>query len=322
MIGMTFGGMTIATHDRRRRLPRPPRPLGWLLVCAAVLAGINSQTALGAIVARDDGGRDVRLSAPATRIVSLAPHLTELLFEIGAEGAIVGTVAHSDYPPAAKAIPRVGDARATDLERVVTLQPDLILAWGSGNSRRAIHKLRSLGYAVFESEPRRLVDIPSTLERLGVLTSMSARAILMARTFNERLVALAWSADDRAIVDVFYQVWHPPLMSLNRQHIVSDALRICGGVNVASGAPRLVPRLSLESIITANPRAIIVAVSGSDDRAAMHWRQWQTIRAVADNAVFVVPADVLHRHTSRILVGIDALCGHLSTVRGKPVRSG
>jgi len=269
-----------------------------------------------AVAVLDDGGREVRLAQPARRIVSLAPHVTELLFSAGAGDRIVGVVEYSDYPPAARQLPRVGAYNAVDMERILALRPDLVVAWASGNPPALIEQLRELGLTVFLSEPRELEDVASNLERLGRLAGTGATARAAANVFRQRLRALREHYAGRAPVSVFYQIWHRPLMTVNGEHLISKVIRLCGGRNVFADLPALVPKLEMEAVLAADPQAIVAGVREPGDEAwRQDWRRWRQLRAVREGHLISVPADLLQRHTLRILDGAEQLCAALERVR-------
>lgn len=263
----------------------------------------------------DDTGHTLRLDQSARRIVSLAPHLTELLFTLGAGDRIVGTVNYSDYPEQARTLPRVGGYNALDLERILALEPDLIVGWASGNNPADLEKLRRLGLPLFLSEPRRLSDIPQTLQRLAVLTDTVTRADRVIRDFEQKLAGLR-RFSDREPVSLFYQIWDRPLMTVNDQHIIGDVIRLCGGRNIFADAPALTPQVSEEAVLTRAPQAIVVGgLSPQHAQWLAHWRQWPQIPAVRNDHLFMINPDHLQRQSTRILQGAQTLCGMLEQVR-------
>lgn len=270
------------------------------------------------IVATDVGGVTIRLAAPARRIVSLAPHLTELLFAAGAGSRVAGNVEFSDYPPAAAALPRVGGSSRLDLEAIVALKPDLVLGWESGNAPAAVARLRSMGLTVFISETHRIEDIAGELERIGKLAGTETLAGAAAMAFRQRHARLAARYSGRPPVAVFYQIWKQPLMTVNREQIISDAIRLCGGRNVFAQLPTLAPTVTVEAVIAANPEAIVA--SGMDESRPEwldDWRRWSTLVAVARDNLYFVPPELIQRHTPRILDGAEMLCGQLEAARRK-----
>ncbi|WP_306440174.1 cobalamin-binding protein [Pandoraea anhela] len=273
-----------------------------------------------AVSVKDDTGATVTLPAPAKRVVSLAPHATELLFAAGAGDKVVGVVKYSDYPEAAQRLPRVGDNSALDLERILALKPDLLVVWMHGNSQRQVEALRRLKLPVFYSEPKHLSDLPDAIETLGTLMGTPAKAQASADAFRARYEALRKQYASRPPVPVFYQVWAQPLMTLNGTHMVSDVIRLCGGVNVFADEAPLVPRVSVEAVLAKAPEAMFTATQGattSDKPLATldSWRQWPQLPAVARNNLFGIDGDLINRPGPRILDGARALCEDLDLAR-------
>lgn len=283
------------------------------LLAAACLGGAHAE-----VVVRDDSGRDVRLREPARRIVALAPHIAETLFAAGAGDKLVGTVDYSDYPPAAKKVPRVGGYSRIDLEAVVALKPDVVLAWESGNNMAQADKLRALGLTVFIVQPNRIADVAGQLERFGRLAGTSAVADAAARHFRERLAALQGGNAGKPKVRTFYQIWKAPLMTVGGPQIISDAMRICGGDNVFGQLKQMAPRVSLEAVIEADPEAIVATGMGDAKPEWLDdWQQWKQMTAVRRGNLFHINPDIMQRHTPRILDGTEQLCRHLDTARGR-----
>ncbi len=273
-------------------------------------------TVLAEIRVTDDTGRALSLEQPARRIVSLAPYLTELLFAAGAGDSVVGVSGFSDYPPAARAIQRIGTGAGLDLERIVALQPDLVVAWLSGNPADQVERLHRLGLTVFRSEPRTLEDIGTTLSRLGELAATREQAQSALHTFRQRLAVLRRRNAGKSPVDVFYQAWGRPLMTVNDDHVISDVIRLCGGRNVFAGLARLAPQVGIEAVLVRDPQVIIATTGSAGDADGLdQWRRWSGVRAVANSHLYTIDDDLLVRHTPRILDGAEQLCGILDQVR-------
>lgn len=289
-----------------------------------IVAMLAAALALGSIAAgaeirlSDDAGRSLSLKQPARRIISLAPHLTELLFAAGAGAQVVGTVEFSNFPPAALSIPRIGDSAQLDLERIVALKPDLLLVWRDGNAQRQLEKLLHLGVPVFYNEPRHLPDIARAIEQFGLLAGTEAVALPAAHAFTARLAQLRRRYAAGAPVSLFFQIWDQPLMTVNGEHLISDIIRLCGGRNLFAGLKPLTPEISIEAVIAADPEAI-GGVTTEPGRAGNldAWRQWPRMKAVAGGNLFVIDSDLISRNTPRILDGAEALCGNLAAVRAR-----
>lgn len=286
------------------------------LLCYGLCGGFA--WAHAGIVVNDDLGTRLRLERPAQRIITLAPHLTETLFAAGAGERLIGAVAFSDYPEAAKKAASVGGYSQLDLEAITALKPDLIIAWHSGNAPKHIDKLRALGLPVYVSQPQHIDDIASEIERLGLLAGSETTARMAAKNFRERLLQLRQRYADRPPVRTFYQVWNQPLTTVGGRQIISDVIRLCGGENVFSRLDSLAPTLSEEAVLAANPEVIVA--SGMDAARPEwldRWRRWGSLLAVTQDNLFFVPPDLIQRHTPRLLDGAEQLCRQLETARSR-----
>jgi len=269
-----------------------------------------------AVSVLDDEGTVVELPQAATRVISLAPSLSELLFAAGAGSRIVGVVEYSDFPEAARAIPVVGRHDLLDMERILQLNPDLIVAWQSGNPRASVARLRELGFAVYIAEPKRLDSIPSHLERLATLTGTEPVGNRAAREFRKHLTLLADTYEKRSPVSVFYQVWDLPLISAGGNELINDIIELCGGRNIFADITLVAPKVSTEAVLARNPDAIIA--SGMDiERPEWldDWKNWPTVTAVHNGNLFFVPPDLLQRHTPRALLGASMMCEQIDQAR-------
>lgn len=294
------------------------RVLATLVFCAQ--AWLGAPAAHAAVSAVDDAGNTVTLAAPAQRVISLSPHITELIYAAGGGDKLVGAVSYSDYPPAAQNIPRVGDNRALDLERIVALKPDLIVVWRHGNAQQQLDRLRELNIPLFFSEPRRLDDVATSLTRLGVLLDTSSAAQRAAGAYRHDIAQLRERYAGRTPVSVFFQVWDQPLMTLNGEHMISDVIALCGGRNVFAALQPLVPTVSTEAVLAANPDAIVTSSQGATapDKPLPgldRWRAWPALTAVARGNLFAIDGDLLTRPAPRIAQGAAELCKDLDLAR-------
>lgn len=286
------------------------RAFALVLALALELAG----AAQARVAVVDDEGRTVELAQPARRIVSLAPHLTEQLFAIGAGDLIVGTTDFADFPEAARSLPRVARAHSVDLERVSAARPDLVLVWGSGFPPATVDAVRRLGVPTFVSEPARLADIATSLGRLGALTGRSPERA--AAAFNAKLAALRDRYRGRREVRVFYQVWSDPLMTLGGRHVVSEGIALCGGRNVFADLAPIAPRVSTEAVLAADPEVIVTAEPGARPSGALAmWQRFERITAVRRNLLVTLDADRINRHGPRIVDEIAVLCEAIDRAR-------
>jgi len=298
------------------RLLRPLLPL------ATLVALVHAPVAHADVTARDDAGNTVTLPAPAQRVISLAPHATELVYAAGGGAKLVGTVTYSDYPPAAQAVPRVGDNKALDLERIAALKPDLIVVWRHGNAERQTDALRALHIPLFFSEPKHLDDVATSLRQLGTLLGTAPVADAAAASFSRDIAALRARYAARAPVTMFFQVWDRPLTTLNGAHLFNEVIALCGGRNVFAALKPLAPSVTDEAVLAANPEAIVTTSAGATRSDAplpslARWRAWPALTAVARNNLFAIDGDLLTRPSPRIAQGAAALCEDLDAARAR-----
>lgn len=263
----------------------------------------------------DDDGRTVTLSGPAKRIISTAPHITELLYEAGGAGHIVGVTDYSNYPAEAQSLPLVGDNRQIDIERVMALKPDLLIVWKGGNPPRQINQLERFGIPVFYSDPQKMDDIPETLVRFGILVGQPEKGKEKAQAWQQRLKSLARQYKGRPVLNVFYQISERPLYTLNGKHIVSEGIRICGGQTIFSDLKVIAPRVGIEDVLEKNPDVIFISRSGGSVNGVNFWRRFSVMEAVRQNNLYEVDPDVMDRPGPRLIDGLSALCEKIETAR-------
>ena len=314
-----------AAPPMRARVARLTTRMGLVgMLGVASIAGPGTASA-AAVTVSDDSGAAVTLKAPAHRVISLSPHATELIYAAGGEHAIVAAVSYSDYPDAARALPRVGDNESLDLEKIAALKPDLLIVWRHGNAQRQVDTLRALGIPMFLSEPRHLSDIDSTLRKLGILMGTDPVANQAADAFTTRVTQLRTRYAQRSDVSVFYQIWDNPLMTLNGDAIVNEVIRLCGGHNVFASLAPLAPTVSAEAVIAANPEVIVTGRYGNTPESKLpasldRWKAWPQLSAVSHRNLFAVNADWLDRPAPRIVDGAAQLCADFDTARAHLAR--
>ena len=257
----------------------------------------------------DDAGQKVALTSPAMRVVSLAPNITEILFFIGAGEQLVGAVEYSDFPPAARDLPVIGSHSRFDVEQILSLQPDLIVGWLSGNAQEDLEGLKRLGLPVFISEPSTVEGIVSLMERLGELTGHQAQSLSQASAFRASINASRETYSTRRPVSVFYQVWEQPIYTLNGDHVISQLISLCGGRNIFSDLKQLAPVVSLESVLARDPEVIVGGgIFGQMPPWAERWQSWPSVRAVRNRHIYAVDSDHIARMGPRLAEGMEALC--------------
>ncbi len=256
------------------------------------------------------------LTQPAKRIVALSPHITENIFAAGAGDLLVGTVEYSDYPAAAKALPHVGSFASLNREALLSLNPDLVIAWSSGNGEAMIAQVKSLGIPVFVDEPQQMEDVARSLQAIGIVSDRKQSANTAAKKYLSALAELRKHYQRQSTVTVLYQIWHSPIQTVNNDHIISQVMRLCGGTNIFGDAISAAPIINRETVIDRNPDVIIASGIGQERPTWLDtWRQWPSLKAVKNEHLFFIAPDFLQRHTPRILSGAQQMCEQLQSVR-------
>jgi iron complex transport system substrate-binding protein len=248
------------------------------------------------------------------RVVSLAPHLAEMVAAAGGTQQLVGVSRYSDFPAEVAQLPLVGDAFAFNYEVIVKLKPTLVLAWKGGTPERHIEKLKSLNIAVREVELTRMQHVPRELRALGALLGTSSVADSAAQQFEDQLQLLRAQQPKTAEAPaVFYQIWSRPLMTIGGQHVVSEAIELCGGRNVFADVTQLTATVSPESVVARKPSLIITAAPTSlrnteQQRLRAQWQPLRSVPAVQKLQLHVLDADLLNRMGPRLQQGVAQLC--------------
>jgi len=288
------------------------------VMCWVLLLGVGAPVHAQVRVV-DDTSHPIELAEPARRIVSLAPHITELLFAAGAGDRVVGVVAYSNHPPAARHLPSVGSYTGVDTEAILALRPDLVVGWQGGNQPAELDLLAGLGVAVYRTDPRTLADIPRAIRQLGQLAGTRDFAEAAARTFEMGLAALAESHRNARRVSVFYQVWDAPIMTVGGDHWISQIIDLCGGTNVFAALKAPTPTVSLEAVLATAPEVILTGGMGDVKPAWLaQWRNWPQLPAVRSSNLHAINPDWLQRAGPRLLDGARAVCAALDQARTLP----
>lgn len=266
----------------------------------------------------DDAGKEVALNKPAQRIVALAPHIVETLYVAGAGSKIVGAVEYSDYPPAAKSIRRIGSYASFDLEGIVSLRPDLVIGWETGNSPAAIDKIRELGIPVYLSQSNQVGQVGNEIATFGKLAGTERIAKPAADAFRKKLSELEKHNKSRPLVSVFFEISDAPLMTIGGKQIISNALTICGARNVFDNLSPMAPIISKEAVIAANPEAIMTSGMEKINPGALdHWKKWPKLTATERGNFFFIDSDLINRNGPRILEGTQQICDAVQTARDR-----
>ena len=285
----------------------------------AISLGLLLFAGAGAVFAQavqitDDRGETIRLAQPARRIITLTPHLTELVFAAGAGGRLAGVAHFSNYPDAARLLPVVSDAAQFDTEALLALKPDLVLAWKNGTPAAVVIRMESVGLPVFVLESVRLEDVARGIDAIATLAGTRKEGARARDAYNTGLRDLRARHYSGAPVRVFYEIWPEPLMTVNDMHIISDVIKLCGGVNIFGTLRPLTPEVSREALLAARPE---VALGGSSaETAAGFSARWAGLPLPLGRIpVQHIAPDLIQRSTPRLLEGARLVCAHLDAVR-------
>ncbi len=251
------------------------------------------------------------LSAAPARIISLSPHVTEMLYAIGAGPSLVAVDEASDWPEPARRLPRVANFQSLNTDALLALQPDLVVLW-QGAAARVETTLAPFGIRVLSLRSQHLADLPLELRLLGRETGHGVAAERLAGQIEQQLAQLRRQHAQQPRVRLFYQLWSPPLMTVAEGSWIQDAIHLCGGDNPFAGSPAPYPQVSEEAVLAANPQLLL---SPEGDASLANWRRWPRLEAVRRGQLRAINADWLHRLGPRTLQGIEQLCAHIDTAR-------
>jgi iron complex transport system substrate-binding protein len=285
----------------------------WGLVACLAVCGAGSQ----ARTVADDLERAVEVRSPPLRIVSLTPGAAEMLFAAGAGGQLIATVEYSDEPPAARRVPRIGDVATVDLERLVALKPDVVIAWPAGGNPAQRARIAALHIPVYEQQVLRLADIPPSVRRLGTLAGTEPQARRAAHDIEMRLAALkaTYAAGASGGPSVLLQVWNRPIYTVGGRHLMSDALTVCGARNVFADLPEAGPVVDTEAVIARNPDIILAAAPPGEGAAWLaDWKRFPTLAAVRGGRLVAFEDQALSRLGPSVIGATEALCRAIARV--------
>ena len=285
------------------------------LLCLGLATG---GPASAAHTVSDDLSREVTVRDPPLRIVSLTPGATEMLFAAGAGGQVIATVEYSDEPPAARRLTRIGDVAAVDMERLVALRPDVVVAWPAGGNPAQREKIARLNIPLYQQQVVRLADLPGSVRRLGALAGTAAAAERAAHDIEARLAALKRTYAARGAgkaPTVLLQVWNRPVYTVGGRHLMSDALAICGAHNVFADLPEAGPLVDTEAVIGRDPDIIIAAAPPGEGAAWLaDWKRFATLAAVRSGRLVVFEDQALSRLGPSVIDATEGLCRAIARV--------
>jgi len=255
-------------------------------------------------------GRQVSLARDPMRIVPLAPNLTEILYYLGLEDRIVGVTDFSYYPAAALEKPRVGSYINLNVEKIISLSPELVIGISDGNSSGDLELLEQAGIPVFIVNPRNVESVIASVARIGRVCGILEKADSMVVELTRRFEAVRSALQSQKKPLVFLQINSVPIMTVNKTTFHNDLIRLAGGVNMTADEPMTYPRISVEEVIRKEPDVIIISSmerGGRFETAKKNWMQWTSIPAVKNKRVHLIDSDLIDRPSPRIIDGLEAM---------------
>lgn len=278
-----------------------------ILFLCLLLVGLTLQTGLLRPATAGEPETAQPWGAPR-RLVTLAPSLTEMVFAVGAGERLVGVDRHSDFPPEARQLPRVGSYIHPDVERVVALKPDLVLAVRDGTPPHLLARLKYVGIPVHVVDPRTLEGVIATLVEVGARVGAARQAAELAGNLSRRLARIKNLASQaRSRPRVFFQIGVAPLVSAGSHTLIDELITTAGGLNVAAGGPPY-PRFSREQVLALRPEVIIITTmerEGLFEQVKAGWQRWEALPAVREGRIHLIDSDLVDRPGPRIFAGLE-----------------
>ena len=262
------------------------------------------------LTVRDEAGREVIFSFPPRRIVSLAPNITEILFSLGLDEEIVGVSIHCNFPEKAKSKPRVGSYISLDFEKITSLNPDLIIATGAGNTRDMVDRLGKLGFPSYVIYPKNFDDILKSILHIGQVVNREKEARTTTEEMRKRSQRVIELTKGLPRPRVFIEIGDTPIVTVGKGSFADDLIRLAGGENIAGKEKEVYPRFGMEEILKRSPEVIVISSmnpKGDYQKILREWNQWKTIPAVKNGRIHLIDSDLLDRPSLRIVDGLEEL---------------
>lgn len=295
---------------------KPELRTRWALAATALLVTSSSHGVEPSRQVRDDAGDQITLGAAPCRFVSLAPGTTAMLYAAGAAHCLVGTIAHSTEPPEATKLPIVGDAETLDFEQLLSLRPTVVVVAVDVVQRVRIDRIRAMGIPVYQVHVTRLAGMPESVRRLGALAGTEAAADQKAGELATELAALDTRYRSRAPVRVLYQIWDRPIYTIGGRHVITDALTLCGAVNIFADLSTAAPAVTREAAVLRKPDLIIAsAPPGAADDWLAEWRKFPALAAVRDRQLVSYSDERIDRMGPSVITATGSLCAVIDQAR-------
>jgi iron complex transport system substrate-binding protein len=268
----------------------------------------------------DEVGREVTISFPPKRIISLAPNITEILFSLGLDEEIVGVTIYCNFPEKTKSKVRIGSYISIDFERTVSLKPDLIIATGVGNTRDMVERLERLGFPTYVIFPKKFDDILKSIHHLGQVVDRKKEAMSIIQGMRKRKQVVFELTQGLPRPKVFLQIGEAPIITVGRGSFADDLIQIAGGENIAGHEKEMYPRFGIEEILRRSPEVVLISSmnpKGDYQRIVQEWARWKMLPAVKDGRIHLINSDLIDRPSPRIIDGLEEMARILHPERFK-----
>ena len=280
------------------------------LVCVALLISLFCASLTFGAGVKDALGREVFLVSPPQRLIPLAPNLTEILYALGLGDRVVGVTNHCNYPPEVSLKPRVGSYISLNIERIISLSPELVIGTVDGNEHYVLDLLEQARIKVFFVNPRTVNQVMEAILMIGQVCGAGEKARALSGRLSQRVDRVLGLVGSRKRPLVFLQIHIQPIMTVNRNTVHHDVIRLAGGINMTSDEPITYPRISLEEVIRRKPDVIVISSmerGGRFEKARQEWFEWKSIPAVQDKRVHLVDSDLIDRPSPRLIEGLEIM---------------
>jgi len=269
---------------------------------------------------KDEVGREVTVSFPPKRIISLAPNITEILFSLGLDEEIVGVSIHCNFPEKAKTKVQVGSYISLDFERIVSLKPDLIIATGAGNTRDMVERLEKLGFPTYVIFPKNFDDVLQSIGHLSQVVDREREGIGIIQGVKRRKQRVVELTQGLPRPKVFLQIGDAPIVTVGKKSFGDNLIHLAGGENIAGKEKEMYPRLGMEEILKRSPEVMIISSmnpKGDYQKILQEWSRWKTIPAVKNGRIHLIDSDLVDRPSPRIIEGLEEIARFLHPERFK-----
>jgi iron complex transport system substrate-binding protein len=284
-----------------------------LFILIAIVISVWPGTASCATF-KDALGREIFLHRPPERIIALAPNLTEILYALGLGDRVVGVTNHCNYPPEASLKPKVGSYINLNVEKIISLSPDLAIGTVDGNERIILDLLQQAEIKVFFVNPRSVRQVIDTILTLGRLCGAPENAQTLSGELTRRVDHVVERTGSRRKPLVFLQIQIQPIMTVNKNTVHNDLIQLAGGRNMAADEPITYPRISMEEVIQRRPEVILISSmerGGMFEKARQDWLKWTSIPAVQNKRVYLIDSDLIDRPSPRLIDGLEMMARYI-----------